>query len=191
MIAHDKSHRPICEACLSVWENGLYNKSFCRACSGTKSYRLRRGQYVAMPVKRIWIEKEGGKLRPIGIPALEDNIDKKLLCKFIKQRVNDGGILRLIGKWLNAGVCEEGKLKYPEAGTPQGGVISPLLSNIFLHHVLDTWFIKEVQPRLKGRSFIVRFADDFIIGCESKAELMKLVCRDSKVMRQLGCRLVG
>ncbi|MCP4122538.1 MAG: group II intron reverse transcriptase/maturase [Bacteroidetes bacterium] len=193
--------------------------------------RLRRGQYVAVPVKRIWIEKDDGKLRPIGIPALEDkivqkavatimyviydvnfyefsygfrkgysqhmalqdlreqcrqkninwivdadisgffdNIDKKLLVEFIKQRVNDGRILRLIGKWLNAGVCEEGKMKYPETGTPQGGVISPLLSNIFLHYVLDTWFVKEVQPRLKGRCFIIRFADDFIIGCESKED---------------------
>ncbi len=198
--------------------------------------RLQRGQYVAMPVKRIWIEKDDGKLRPIGIPALEDkivqkavatimyviydvnfyefshgfrkghsqhmalhaireqcrkmninwivdadicgffdNIGRKLLCEFIKQRVNDGGILRLIGKWLNAGVCEEGKLKYPETGTPQGGVISPLLSNIFLHHVLDTWFVKEVQPRLKGRSFIIRFADDFIIGCESKSDAERVM----------------
>jgi len=193
--------------------------------------RLRRGQYVAQPVKRIWIDKEGGKKRPIGITALEDkivqkavatllnavfdsnfhefshgfreghsqhkaldelrdqcrkmninwivdadvsgffdNIDKKMLVAMIKHRVNDGGILRLIGKWLNAGVDESGELMYPEKGTPQGSVISPLLSNIFLHHVLDDWFVKEVQPTLKGRGFLVRFADDFIIGCEAKSD---------------------
>jgi group II intron reverse transcriptase/maturase len=95
-----------------------------------------------------------------------DNIDKKLLVDTIKQRVNDGGLLRLIGKWLKAGVDESGELSYPESGTPQGAVISPALSNIFLHTVLDDWFVKEVQPRLSRRSFIIRFADDFIIGCE-------------------------
>ena len=146
--------------------------------------RLRRGQYVATPVRRIWIDKEGGKKRPIGIPALEDkivqraastilnviydvnfydfshafrkghsqhkalheirelwrklnigwivsadieglfvNIDHNLLRGFIKRRVNDGGMLRLIGKWLNAGVMEEGILSYPGKGVPQGGLI--------------------------------------------------------------------
>jgi group II intron reverse transcriptase/maturase len=198
--------------------------------------RLRRGQYVAKPVKRIWIEKENGKMRPIGIPALEDkivqkavetilcaiydvdfydfshgfrkghsqhmalhelrekcrtlninwivdadvsgffdNIDHKLLREIIKLRVNDGGILRLIGKWLNAGVMEAGKLNRAESGTPQGGVISPLLANIFLHHVLDEWFVKEVKPRMKGKCFIIRWADDFIIGFELESEAQKVM----------------
>jgi hypothetical protein len=73
-------------------------------------------------------------------------------------------ILRLIGKWLNAGVLEEGILTIPEKGTPQGGVISPLLANIFLHYVLDEWFEKDVRPRLKGEAFVIRYADDFVIG---------------------------
>ena len=193
--------------------------------------RLRRGQYVAQPVKRIWIDKEGGKKRPIGITVLEDkivqkavvmilnsvfdsgfhdfshgfreghsqhqalhelreqccklninwiidadvsgffdNINKQMLISIIKQRVNDGGILRLVGKWLNAGIDEGGELQYPEKGTPQGAVISPLLSNIFLHTVLDDWYVNEVKPILRGRSFLVRFADDFIIGCEAKSD---------------------
>jgi len=168
--------------------------------------RLRRGQYVATPVKRIWLDKENGERRPIGIPSLEDkivqkavetilyvvydvdfydfsygfrkgrsrhmalhelreqcrtqnvcwivdadvsgffdNIDQKLLQEVIWQRVNDGGILRLVGKWLHAGVMEaDGVTTYPESGTPQGGVISPLPANIFLHTVLDDWFVKEV-----------------------------------------------
>ena len=70
------------------------------------------------------------------------------LRELLQRRVRDGVLLRLIGKWLNAGVLENGTLSYPEAGTPQGGVISPLLSNVFLHYVLDEWFEQEVQPRL-------------------------------------------
>jgi len=73
-------------------------------------------------------------------------------------------VLRLIGKWLNAGVMEDGAVTYPEAGSPQGGVISPLAANVYLHYVLDGWFSKDVQPRLKGRAFLVRYADDFVIG---------------------------
>ena len=87
-------------------------------------------------------------------------------------------ILRLIGKWLNAGVLEEGILINPETGTPQGGVISPLLANIFLHYVLDEWFEREVRPRLKGEAFLIRYADDFVIGVarEDDAErIMKVL----------------
>ncbi len=198
--------------------------------------RLRRGQYVATPVKRIWIDKEGGKKRPIGIPALEDkivqraastilnviydvnffdfshafrkghsqhkalhqlrekcrklnigwivsadveglfdNIDHNLLRGFIKRRVNDGGMLRLIGKWLNAGVMEEGILSYPGKGVPQGGVVSPVLSNIFLHYVLDEWFVEQALPRMKGKCFIIRWADDFIVGCELESDAKRIM----------------
>ena len=81
----------------------------------------------------------------------------------------------MIGKWLNAGVMEEGILTYPGKGTPQGGVISPVLSNIFLHYVLDEWFVKEVRPRMKGKCFIIRWADDFIIGCEMEDEAKRIM----------------
>jgi group II intron reverse transcriptase/maturase len=104
-----------------------------------------------------------------------DTIDHQLLQEFIQRRVNDGGIRRLIGKWLKAGVLDQGQLSYSETGTPQGGVISPLLANIFLHYVLDEWFVREVQPRMKGRVFIVRFADDFVIGCELESDARRLM----------------
>ena len=81
----------------------------------------------------------------------------------MRKRVCDGVLLRLIGKWLNAGVMEDGAIEYPEAGTPQGGVISPLLANIYLHEVLDEWFVRQVAPRLVGRAVLVRYADDVII----------------------------
>lgn len=104
-----------------------------------------------------------------------DNLNHRLLRDIIKKRVNDGSLLRLIGKWLNAGVLEGETLSYPKQGTPQGGVISPLLANIFLHTVLDEWFVKEIQPRLKGRSFLIRFADDFIIGCELEEDARRIM----------------
>ena len=95
--------------------------------------------------------------------------------EFIEKRIKDGGIIRLIGKWLKAGVVENKELFYPEKGTPQGGVISPLLANIFLHYVLDEWFVEMIQPRLKGRCFINRFADDFIIGFELEEDARRVM----------------
>ena len=89
-----------------------------------------------------------------------DTIDHSHLRDFLKRRVRDGVLLRLIGKWLNAGVLEDGCVTHPDEGSPQGGVVSPILSNIFLHYVLDEWFERDVQPRLKGRAFLIRYADD-------------------------------
>jgi RNA-directed DNA polymerase len=123
------------------------------------------------------------KCREIGVARIVDadvagffdNLDHKLMLKIIKRRINDGAILRLIGKWLNAGVMEGLTLIHPERGTPQGGVISPVLSNIFLHHVLDRWYVRDVKPRLHGGSFLIRFADDFIIGCEREDEATRVM----------------
>lgn len=100
------------------------------------------------------------------IQGFFDNIPHDQLREVLRKRVNDGGIVRQVGKWLNAGVMEEGNLHYPETGTPQGGVISPLLANIYLHEALDGWFEHQIKPRLRGRVFLIRYADDFVIGCE-------------------------
>ena len=80
-------------------------------------------------------------------------------------------LLRLIGKWLNAGVHEAGGVTFPETGSPQGGVISPLLANVYLHYVVDVWFEQVVKPRLRGRAFLIRYADDIVMGfaCEEDA----------------------
>lgn len=104
-----------------------------------------------------------------------DELGHDQLREFIKRRVNDGGIMKLIGKWLKAGVMEEGNLTHAEKGSPQGGVISPLVANIFLHNVLDEWYEQEVKPRLKGRSFLQRYADDFIIGCELESDARRIM----------------
>ena len=104
-----------------------------------------------------------------------DSIDRTRLREALRHRVNDGRIMRLIGKWLRAGVWEEGVLNHPDTGVVQGGTLSPVLANIFLHQVLDAWFEPEVQPRLKGRSFLSRFADDFVIGCALEADARKIM----------------
>lgn len=92
-----------------------------------------------------------------------DTLDHGHLRSFAKQRVCDGVLLRLIGKWLKAGVMEDGRLWHPDFGSPQGGVISPLLANVYLHHVLDQWLEEEVKPRLTGQIFLIRYADDFVL----------------------------
>ena len=82
---------------------------------------------------------------------------------------------RVIGKWLNAGVLEAGQLSHPETGSPQGGVISPMLANVYLHEVLDTWFEREVKPRLQGRSELIRYADDFVIVLERQSDAERVM----------------
>jgi group II intron reverse transcriptase/maturase len=104
-----------------------------------------------------------------------DNLDHGVLRELLHRRVHDGGIDRLIGKWLNAGIQDGGELLHPEKGAPQGGVISPMLANIYLHYVLDEWFVEVVQPRLKGRAFLVRYCDDFIIGCELEEDARRVL----------------
>jgi len=103
-----------------------------------------------------------------------DTIKPLQLRTVLQKRVNDGAILRLIGMWLHAGVMEEGKVVRSETGTPQGGVISPMLANIFLHTVLDEWFETTVRPRMGGNCFLVRFADDFVMGFAIKTEAEKV-----------------
>jgi group II intron reverse transcriptase/maturase len=113
----------------------------------------------------------GGWVVEVDIRKFFDTLDHGHLREILRQRVRDGVLLRLIGKWLHAGVLEDGAVSYPDAGSPQGGVISPLLSNIYLHEVLDVWFEREVKPRLQGRAFLLRYADDFVLvfSCEGDA----------------------
>jgi RNA-directed DNA polymerase len=113
-------------------------------------------------------------------------IDHGHFREFLKRRVRDGVIVRLIGKWLNAGVMEEGVHTIPETGAPQGGVLSPLLSNLFLHYVLDQWFDKEVRPRLKGEAFLIRYADDFVIGVAREDDARRILDVLPKRMSKYG-----
>jgi group II intron reverse transcriptase/maturase len=185
--------------------------------------RLKSRKYRAQPLRRVYIDKEGGKQRPISIPALEDKIVQKattnllnaiyeqdfyacsygfrvgrsahealdavgqIICRrpigyvleadicgyfdaivrshlmeMIGRRIRDGSIHRLIRKWINAGVIDNGQLLVTQTGTGQGQVISPLLANIYLHYVLDEWFEGQVRPCLRGEAHEVRYADDCV-----------------------------
>ena len=106
---------------------------------------------------------QGAWVIELDIRKFFDSVDHAQLRQVLRKRVNDGVLLRLVGKWLNAGVMEDGAMTYPDAGTPQGGVISPMLANIFLHEVLDAWFARDVLPRLNGQARLFRYADDAVI----------------------------
>jgi group II intron reverse transcriptase/maturase len=116
----------------------------------------------------------GGWILEIDIEKFFDRLDHEHLMETLRRRVRDGVLLRLIGKWLNAGVLESGAVSYPEAGTPQGGVISPLLANIYLHEVLDVWFEKVVKPRVGG-AWIYRYADDAVMLFASEADARRVM----------------
>lgn len=195
------------------------------------SERLKRGAYRAKPVQRAYIAKTDGRLRPLGMPTLEDKIvqratvnvlsaiyeadflgfsygfrpgrsphdaldalyvgllrrqvnwvldcdirdffgaiDHGWLVQFIERRVADRRVVRLIQKWLNAGVLEDGTRTWSETGTPQGGSASPLLANVYLHYVFDLWVRRWRRTQARGDVIVVRFADDFIVGFQHRAE---------------------
>ena len=213
--------------------------------------RLKNKKYKAKLVKRKYIEKENGKQRPLGIPALEDkivqkaaamileaiyeqdfldcsyayrtnrgakdavgdlsfqlqygkyghlveadvkgffdNLDHEKLLEMLSLRINDKAFLRLIGKWLKAGILEpEGLVIHPDTGTPQGGIVSPVLANVYLHEVLDKWFLEQVKPRMKGWSFIYRYADDFLVGFQYREDAVKFYQVLPKRMGRYGLEL--
>jgi len=131
------------------------------------SYGFRPGRSAHQALQSLWkqtMRTDGGWILEVDIRKFFDTLDHAVLRELVQLRVRDGVLLRLIGKWLNAGVLEGGQVAYPRAGSPQGGVISPMLANIYLHYVLDQWFAQVVQPRMKGQSFLIRYADDFVIG---------------------------
>ena len=144
------------------------------------SYGFRPGRSAHQALAALWQELMrvgGGFVIELDIEKCFDMLDRKHLGEFLDKRVRDGVIRRVIGKWLKAGVLEEGEIHEPESGTPQGGVISPLLANIFLHEVLDKWFEQEVKPRIKGSAFLVRYADDalMVFSLESDAKRVMAV----------------
>jgi RNA-directed DNA polymerase len=140
----------------------IYEQDFT-ACS--YGFRPGRSAHQALQAFRGQLMNgRGGYVLEVDIRKFFDNLDHGHLRAFLRLRVRDGVLLRLIGKWLKAGVLEDGSVSYPDSGSPQGGVVSPLLSNIFLHYVLDVWFERDVKPRLRDRAFLIRYADDVVIG---------------------------
>ena len=148
----------------------IYEQVFLDCSFG---FRPARSAHQALQEVRTAIMERGGRwVLDVDLRKYFDSIDRAKLREFLDRRVIDGVVRRLIVKWLKAGVLEDGQLHYLDLGTPQGGVISPCLANVFLHYVLDEWFAAEVQPRLRRRSTLVRFADDFValFGCKEDAD---------------------
>ncbi len=142
------------------------------------SHGFRPGRSAHGALEQLWrglMDMGGGYVIDADIQSFYDSMDHRQLRSFLDLRMRDGVLRRLIDKWLAAGVLEEGALQYPKTGTPQGGVISPLLANIYLHEVLDKWFEREVKPRLHGPAFLVRYADDFVIVCSREDDARKVL----------------
>jgi RNA-directed DNA polymerase len=109
------------------------------------------------------------------IETFFDSIDRSMLMEMLRERVNDGSFLRLVGKCLHVGILDGEEFSSPDVGTVQGSVLSPMLGNIFLHHVLDRWFEREVRPRLRGQAHLIRYADDFVITFQLEEDARRVM----------------
>ena len=151
----------------------IYEQDFLDCSHG---FRSGRSAHQALDSFRGQLMScRGGYVLEVDIRKFFDNLDHGHLRAFLQLRVRDGVLLRLIGKWLKAGVMEDGSVSYPDSGSPQGGVVSPLFSNVFLHYVLDLWFEQDVKPRLHDRAFLVRYADDFVIGFRDASDAQRVM----------------
>jgi group II intron reverse transcriptase/maturase len=142
------------------------------------SYGFRPGRSAHDALESLWkrtMDMQGGWVLEVDIRKFFDTLDHAHLRDLLKHRVRDGVLQRLIGKWLKAGVMEDGNVSYPDSGSPQGGVISPLLANLYLHYVLDTWFEWEVQSRLSGPAHLIRYADDFVIVFANESDARRVM----------------
>ena len=150
----------------------VYEQSFLDCSYGFRPGRSARQALVVVQHQAV---KMGGRwVLEVDIRKFYDSLDHRHLQQIVRKRVRDGVLLQLIGKWLNAGVMEDGVITYPDSGSPQGGVVSPILANIYLHEVLDEWFAAQVVPRLVGRAVLVRYADDLVIIFESERDARRV-----------------
>jgi group II intron reverse transcriptase/maturase len=178
----DKSQRPIgipafedkiLQSAIAMLLGAIYEVDFYGFSYG---FRPGRSAHDALKsVRDACYEEKVGVIIDADVSKFFDNMPHDRIREILRLRINDGKIIGLIGKWLNAGVLEKDSIHYPACGSPQGGSISPMIANIFLHHVLDEWYVEQVKSRLIGRSFLIRFADDFVLGCEVAADADRLM----------------
>jgi group II intron reverse transcriptase/maturase len=152
----------------SVYEQDFYDCSY--------GFRPGRSAHDALHATReALMAMGGGWVLSLDIASYFDSVDHRLLQDVVRQRVRDGVLTRLIGKWLKAGVMEDGQWHSAEAGTPQGGIVSPALANVFLHEVLDSWFEETVKPHMRGRAQLVRYADDAVLLFEHEDDARRVL----------------
>lgn len=165
----------------------IYEQDFMPFSYG---FRPGRSAHQALDALRNGImEMHGGWVVEVDVRKFFDTVDHSRIQEVVRRRVGDGVVLRLLGKWLNAGVLEGPELSYPGVGTPQGGVISPLLANVYLHEVVDTWFVNEVRPRLKGQGLLVRYADDMVFAFAREDDAKRVFDVLSKRFEKYGLTL--
>jgi len=165
----------------------VYEESFLNCSYG---FRPERSPHKAVSAMREELRQIGGGwVLDIDIKKYFDSIDHSHLREFLSKRVCDGVLTKLIHKWLKAGIFENGSIHYTKEGTPQGGVISPLLSNLYLHEVLDVWFEDTVKPLLKSKGFMIRFADDVVMGFRTKEDALRVLNVLPKRMGKYGLTL--
>lgn len=156
------------------------------------SFGFRKGKSTHQALEYLWQEIMGKNIQwiiDLDIRKFFDTVKHDILGKLLCKRVRDGVIVRLIGKWLKAGVLKDGSIQYNDEGTPQGGIISPMMSNIYLHELLDKWYAKVVVNRIRERSFMVRYADDAILGFENKETAEKVLEALKKRFAKFGLEL--
>jgi group II intron reverse transcriptase/maturase len=152
----------------AVYEQDFWNGSY--------GFRPGRSAHQALATLRDQLMTlKGGWVLEIDIRKFFDCLDHSHLRSFLRRRIRDGVLLRLIGKWLQAGVMEAGCVTHPEAGSPQGGVVSPILANAYLHEVLDTWFERTVKPRLTGQAHLIRYADDAVLVFQRESDARRVL----------------
>jgi RNA-directed DNA polymerase len=153
--------------------NAIYEQDFLDSSYG---FRPGRGAHQALDeVGRVICTRPTGWILELDITSYFDTIVREQLIEMIEKRISDDSVLRLIRKWIQVGVIEEGRLLVSETGVGQGQPISPILANILLHYVLDEWFEEVVKPRLKGEAHEIRYADDAILCFEHKEDAEKVL----------------
>ena len=153
----------------------IYEQDFLDCSYGFRPGRSAHGALAAFRDQTMGCRPRGGTVLEVDIRKFFDHLDHSFLRQFLQLRVRDGVLLRLIDKWLKAGVMEDGNVSYPDSGSPQGGVISPLISNVFLHYVLDLWFEQDVKPCLRGHAFLISYKDDFVIGFHDQRDAQRVM----------------
>jgi RNA-directed DNA polymerase len=167
--------------------NAIYEQDFLNCSYG---FRPRRSQQDALDeIGRSICRRSVSYVLEADIAGYFDAIVREQLMEMIEKRVSDGSILRLIRKWINTGYIDDGRLLHTETGTGQGQVISPLLSNIYLHYVLDDWFENVVKPRLRGEAYEIRYADDFILCFQYREDAERVLRVLSKRFGKFGLSL--